>query len=253
MGALHAGHISLIRRCKAENNICISSIFVNPTQFNNQEDFDKYPITIEKDIDMLEEAGCDILFLPSATEIYPDGYRAPVYELGYLETILEGHYRPGHFQGVCQVVDLLLGMTSPDRLYLGRKDYQQCMVISRLVDLTGRHTSIVICDTLREEDGLAMSSRNMRLSPDERRQALAIYHILCSLRDQLRPGECHTLKQNATRYLEEQGFRVDYVAICRADNLQPIENWDGQAAVVGLVAAFIGQVRLIDNMALFPR
>ncbi|MFZ1534928.1 MAG: pantoate--beta-alanine ligase, partial [Chitinophagaceae bacterium] len=172
MGALHAGHISLIDAASKENQVTISSIFVNPTQFNDLKDFEKYPITIEKDIEMLEAAGCNVLFLPSVKEIYPEGIKPEMqYELGYIETILEGKFRPGHFQGVCMVVHRLLDIVQPDNLYLGQKDYQQCMVISKLVELINQQDTIKvnICPTLREKDGLAMSSRNMRLNEDERK------------------------------------------------------------------------------------
>ena len=167
MGALHPGHISLIKKSKTENPVTVCSIFINPSQFNDPADFKKYPVTIETDIDMLEEADCDALFLPGSEEIYPDGYsNSKLYDIGYLETVLEGKYRPGHFQGVCMVVDRLLDIVQPDQLFLGQKDYQQCMVIKRLLILKGQTDKIglSICPTLREADGLAMSSRNLRLS-----------------------------------------------------------------------------------------
>src|SRR5690349_12723387 len=179
MGALHAGHISLIRSALIDNDIVVCSIFVNPTQFNDPKDFEKYPITLEKDIDMLEEAGCAVLFLPSVHEMYPEGTetsKSKTYQLGTIEKILEGQYRPGHFQGVCNIVDRLLNKVEPDALYLGQKDYQQCMVINKLLELTSRSgkTKLVICPTLREPDGLAMSSRNMRLNETDRKTAATI-------------------------------------------------------------------------------
>ena len=167
MGALHEGHISLIIKSKSANSLTICSIFVNPTQFNNPMDFEKYPITIDSDITMLEEAGCDILFLPSTDEIYPKEFIKINYELGYLESILEGKYRPGHFQGVCMVVERLLRIIPCNILYLGQKDYQQCMVIEKMISLRNMDVDLVIAPTVRESDGLAMSSRNRRLSIEE--------------------------------------------------------------------------------------
>src|SRR5690242_13565632 len=172
MGALHSGHLSLIEASKKENSITVSSIFVNPTQFNDPTDFEKYPVTIEKDIDLLEGIGCDAIFLPSVEEIYPNGTKSVKhYELGYLEKILEGKFRPGHFQGVCMVVERLLEIVEPDKLYLGQKDFQQCMVIRKLISLMGKENtiSLEISPTLREPDGLAMSSRNVRLNEEERK------------------------------------------------------------------------------------
>ena len=181
MGALHQGHISLLEKSKQLSSITVSSIFVNPTQFNNASDFEKYPITIEKDIDMLEAAGCDMLFLPSVFEMYPYGTaKLPNYNLGFLETVLEGKFRPGHFQGVCQVVDRLLNIILPDLLFLGQKDYQQCMVIGKMKELVKINTQIIICPTLREPNGLAMSSRNLRLTSDEKKKASKISMIILS-------------------------------------------------------------------------
>jgi len=249
MGALHPGHISLINNAKKHNDLVICSIFVNPTQFNDSKDFERYPVTIERDIDQLEAAGCDVLFLPPVTEMYPDGTgRTRDYDLGYLETVLEGEFRPGHFQGVCQVVHRLLEIIPATRLYLGQKDYQQCMVLGKMVEITGLLTEICIVPTLREADGLAMSSRNMRLNEKERQQATAISRVLYHIKEQLAPGSLEALKANASRSLAEDGFRVDYVEIADAGTLQLAEQWDGKTALVALVAAFLNEVRLIDNM-----
>lgn len=249
MGALHQGHLSLVNSAKDKGQLVVCSIFVNPTQFNNSADFDKYPITIEQDIQLLEGVGCDVLFLPSVAEIYPNG-TAPQrqYELGYLETVLEGSYRPGHFQGVCQVVHRLLDIVTPDSLYLGQKDYQQCMVLTKLVQLLELPTQVVICPTLREPDGLAMSSRNLRLSPLERKQAVAISSTLQWLLEHIEAGPLETLKQTATSQLEQQGFVVDYVEIAHAGSLALLQSWDGKEPLVVLAAAFLGDIRLIDNM-----
>jgi pantoate--beta-alanine ligase len=251
MGALHHGHISLINTSKQACAVTVCSIFVNPTQFNDVKDFDNYPTTIEKDIDALEKAGCDVLFLPSVLEMYPAGTtNAKNYDLGYLETVLEGKYRPGHFQGVCLVVNRLLNIIAADELYLGQKDYQQCMVIKRLVDLEQIKTTINICPTLREPGGLAMSSRNIRLSAHEKKQALKIFETLSYLKNNIKPGNLSELKQAAANNLTNAGFKVDYVEIADAGNLEIIEQWNGNRKLVAVVAAFSGEVRLIDNMRL---
>lgn len=253
MGALHDGHISLIKEAREANNTTIASIFVNPAQFNDPADYKKYPVTLDKDIHMLEQAGCDILFLPSVKEIYPNGIDdRKQYDLGYIETILEGKYRPGHFQGVCAVVDRLLDIVKPGELYLGQKDYQQCMVIKKLLELTGKDKSIHIniSPTLREKDGLAMSSRNMRLDNEARQQAPSIYQSLSHIKESYHPGDLSGVKKEATTFLRENGFKVDYVEIADAGNLQPVSNWDGKQKLVSLAAAFIKEVRLIDNVLL---
>jgi pantoate--beta-alanine ligase len=253
MGALHRGHISLAGTCKQENDIAVASIFINPTQFNDKKDFEKYPVTIEKDIQMLEEAGTSVLFLPSVAEMYPDGASAKQhYELGSLETLLEGKFRPGHFQGVCMIVDRLLKIVQPDTLYIGQKDYQQCMVITKLVELIGMkdRTTIKISPTLREPSGLAMSSRNIRLGEEDRKTASTIYKTLCFIKENLKPGDLTSLKQKAEAMLGEKGFKIDYVEIADAATLQPAVEWDGKQRLVALVAAFLGEVRLIDNMIL---
>lgn len=249
MGALHQGHISLIARSKKTDSLTVGSLFVNPTQFNDKKDFEKYPSTIETDIDMLEKAGCDALFLPDVNEMYPDGTKSERhYDLGYLETILEGKFRPGHFQGVCQVVHRLLTIIHANRLYLGQKDYQQCMVLQKMISITHLKTEIIICPTLREKDGLAMSSRNMRLNEAERKGAVKISETLSFIKKELKTGYLEDLKERARQYLAAEGFKVDYVEIANAATLEPVENNDGKTPLVALIAAFLNEVRLIDNM-----
>jgi len=251
MGALHRGHISLVMRSKESDNLTICSIFVNPTQFNDPSDFEKYPSTIETDISMLEEAGCDVLFMPGVAEIYPGGLKATRhYDLGYLETLLEGSFRPGHFQGVCQVVHRLLSIVDTDRLYLGQKDYQQCMVIRKLAELVHSKAEVIVVPTLREADGLAMSSRNMRLNASDRLQAVRIFETLRFIRNEIKTGYTGDLKERAIQYLTAEGFKVDYVEIANASSLEPVEFWDGKMPMVALIAAFLHEVRLIDNMLL---
>ena len=249
MGALHQGHISLIKQAKKPDTLVVCSIFVNPAQFNDNTDFEKYPSTIEIDIAMLEKAGCDVLFLPVVAEVYPGGLQQQEhFNLGYLETVLEGKYRPGHFQGVCLAVKRLLNIVQPQYLYLGQKDYQQCMVIKKLVSLMQAPVQIVICDTLRENDGLAMSSRNLRLNGLERKKAVTIAEVLTFIKQEIRTGYLEDLKTRCTNYLNTEGFKVDYVEIASADTLELIENWDGKTQLVALIAAYLNDIRLIDNM-----
>jgi pantoate--beta-alanine ligase len=251
MGALHAGHISLIAASKMENDITVVSIFVNPAQFNDRKDFEKYPITIEKDMEWLLKAGCDVLFLPSVDEIYPAGYtQSANYDLGWLETILEGKYRPGHFQGVCKVMDRLLSIVEADNLYMGQKDYQQCMVVNRLLTLIQSSTVLHTCPILREADGLAMSSRNTRLNAEERKRATAISSALYYIKQNVKPGPVNDLMATAVRMLASNEFDIDYVTIGDAQTLETVDQWDGRQKVVALIAAYQHEVRLIDNMLL---
>lgn len=250
MGALHKGHLTLVETSKKTDTLTVASIFVNPTQFNNPDDLKHYPVTIERDIEMLLEAGCNVLFLPSVDEIYPPDYTKKLYALGELEHRLEGFYRPGHFQGVCQVVDRLLDIVSPHHLYLGQKDFQQCMVIRKMLELTGKEKQITlsIVPTQREANGLAMSSRNMRLDPEQKELAAAIFRELSNVKKQLGSRPPDELKKTAADRLVEQGFTVDYVEIANQHDLSPARDRSGQLVV--LAAASIGNVRLIDNLLL---
>jgi pantoate--beta-alanine ligase len=253
MGALHDGHLSLLKTSKSQNGVTVCSIFVNPAQFNDPKDFKKYPSTLAQDIYKLETAGCDILFLPPVDEIYPEGIAEKKhYDLGYLDALLEGKFRPGHFQGVCMAVEKLLDIVVPDNLYLGQKDFQQCMVIKRLIQLMGKERQIHtnICPILREQDGLAMSSRNMRLSAEQRAKSVALYETLTFLKQNLNKGSLFDIKKEATALLQSKNFKPDYVEIADAKTLKPINEWDSRINIVGLVAAYIGDVRLIDNMML---
>lgn len=251
MGALHAGHLSLLNASKQANQFTVASIFVNPAQFNDKKDFEKYPVTIEKDIELLVAAGCDALFLPSVQEMYPQGWeQLQPYALGYLDTLLEGQHRPGHFQGVCRVMNRLMELVQPNNLYMGQKDYQQCMVVSRLLSIVQSAAQLHTCPTLREPDGLAMSSRNTRLSTDERKNAVAIYHTLLFLKNNIQPGSTEALIKSGENMLKQNNFRIDYVAIAGAETLAPVTHWNGQQQIVALIAAFQNDVRLIDNMLL---
>jgi pantoate--beta-alanine ligase len=251
MGALHQGHISLLEKSKQTCDITISSIFINPTQFNNADDFKKYPVTLENDIYTLEKNGCDILFIPDVREMYPGGTTPKKhFAIGYLETILEGEFRPGHFQGVCQVVNRLLEIVSPTHLFMGQKDYQQCMVIKKLLVLQNFNIQLIICPTLREKNGLAMSSRNLRLNEVQKEQAAEIYKTLINIKQNIKPGSLHHFKKEAEEYLLRKNFNPDYVEIADADNLKIVNEWNGADNLVILAASFLEDVRLIDNVLL---
>jgi pantoate--beta-alanine ligase len=252
MGALHEGHLSLIRSSKKENRVTVCSIFVNPTQFNNVTDLEKYPVTIEKDIDLLEQADCDILFLPSVNEMYPEGLPAAkikTYELGELEHRLEGEFRPGHYQGVAMIVHRLMDIVHPGKLYLGQKDYQQCLVILKLLEIIGSNTEILMAPTLREKNGLAMSSRNARLSAEEKDQASAIHRTLTWTKNSFQEGkDISHLVREAKKTLEDAGLRPEYLEIANAKDLSPVNKQDEKEDYVILTAAWMNEVRLIDNI-----
>ena len=251
MGALHRGHLALMETARKHSSTTVCSIFVNPTQFNDPKDFAKYPITLEKDIELLEHSGTDILFLPSVSTLYPlVTSNLENYELGYLETVLEGSSRPGHFQGVCQVMFRLLTAVGPVKLFMGQKDYQQCMVVKRLLEITRLPAMLYTCDTVRESDGLAMSSRNKRLSSQERQNATAISKALNYAKEHLGKQSLQEIRTTATEILESSQFKIDYIEFADAGTLELRENWDGQQSLVLLIAAFHGEVRLIDNMIL---
>lgn len=250
MGALHEGHLSLIAESRLQTDITICSIFVNPIQFNNKEDFKKYPSAIENDILLLEENGCDILFIPEENEMYPnDESRTKYFELGYLERILEGKYRPGHFQGVCIIVEKLLNVVNPSILFLGQKDYQQCLVIKKLIEITDSEIKIVICPIFREPNGLAMSSRNQRLITEEKDLASGLYKTLKKIKEELAPGKFSKLQEDAIVQLESSGFKIDYLEMAKRNTLEVVEDCNTDENYIVLIAAFLKDVRLIDNLA----
>jgi pantoate--beta-alanine ligase len=251
MGALHQGHIELIKRSVKENDVTGCSIFVNPIQFNNPEDLEKYPRTLEADVKMLQEAGCKLVFVPSVKEMYPEP-STEKYNFGSLENVMEGAFRPGHFNGVAVVVKKLLDIFQPDRAYFGEKDFQQLRIIQSLVQMEKIPVEIVPCATVREADGLAMSSRNRRLSPEERKIAPAIYNTLLFAKEVAKKMPVTELVAHCRQKLESEGFVVDYFEIADIETLQPVRNWNDSSGIVACVAAFLGPVRLIDNMILFP-
>ncbi len=249
MGALHAGHISLIERAKTENDLAVCSIFVNPTQFNNPEDLKKYPRTLERDCEMLLPAGCDVVFAPSAEEMYPSLPQLKM-DFGTLETVMEGKFRPGHFNGVGIVVSKLFNIVKPEKAYFGLKDLQQVAVIRRMVQDLSFDLEIIPCPTLRETDDLAMSSRNTRLSPEARALAPQIYKALNLAKGKLQAGVSVSEMQVAVNehFAKYPDFEVEYFEAADFDTLLPIEAKiaDGKTALC--VAAFLGGVRLIDNI-----
>jgi len=253
MGALHNGHLSLIEQSNNQCDVTVSSIFVNPTQFDNKEDLVKYPDTTRKDITMLDEKGTDILYLPTVDEVYPDGTKPIIdYDFGYLTTIAEGAYRDGHFEGVAQVVSILLDIVAPHKIFMGQKDFQQCALVHQLIEFKKIDTEIVVCPIIREVDGLAMSSRNMRLSKQEREKAIVLSQALQWVKENYTQMDIADLEQGAKDIINKTEFcKADYIEIRGRTNLQPISEKSQKEKVVVLGAAYVGPVRLIDNMIIY--
>ena len=246
MGALHQGHLSLIKQAQQGNNVVICSIFVNPTQFTDASDLEKYPRPITEDIKKLEEAGCDILFNPAVTEIYAGNEQWHL-AIGELEYLLEGKFRPGHYQGVTQVVYKLFNIVKPDRAYFGQKDYQQFLVISKMVELLSMPVELVMCPIEREPGGLAMSSRNIHLTVGDRQHSLVLSKTLNWVKDHFNRNDVRNLEAEAGKRIStEPGLQLEYFEIADADNLHPANQ--NTARFVALVAARVGNTRLIDNM-----
>jgi len=256
MGALHEGHISLLAFAQQHCTLTVCSIFVNPTQFNEKEDFDKYPRTTEADIALLEQNGCKVLFLPDVEEIYPHPDNpAPVFDFGYLDKPMEGAHRPGHFNGVAQVVTRLLQIVQPHHLFMGQKDYQQYKIIDKMLQITQSPVVLHMCPTLREPSGLAMSSRNIRLSPKEREQAAHIYRALLLVQQSMEVLPPKQARMAALNYLEQhiQNAQPEYLEIVNAHTLERVQHWKDAAQTVVCTAVRVGNVRLIDNLLLPPQ
>lgn len=252
MGALHEGHLSLLNYAKPISDIRVCSIFVNPTQFNDPKDLEKYPRPIENDIRLLESVDCDILFLPSVDEMYPDKNEAWHLDLGELDQIWEGEKRPGHFQGVTQVVYKLFTLVQPDIACFGQKDFQQVMVIKRMIAMKDLAIQLAICPIIRDQDGLALSSRNARLSEAGKRTALALSRSLQYVKDHIHdPIPLAEIKDKALQILTDtDGLSVEYFALCESSTLKEVSHIDFSKQHVALVTAWVEGVRLIDNMIL---
>ena len=248
MGALHAGHASLVERSVAENDVTVVSIFVNPTQFNDKNDLAKYPRTLEADCELLQAVGASIVFAPSVEEVYPEPDTRS-FSYAPLDTVMEGAFRPGHFNGVCQIVSKLFDMVMPHRAYFGEKDFQQLAIIREMVRQMDFKLEIVGCPIVREHDGLALSSRNALLSDEQRRTALAISKALF---DSVEYAKCHTL--SGTKQMVEEaiaateGLELEYYEVVDGKTLQPVSTWDDAPYIVGCITVYCGKVRLIDNI-----
>jgi pantoate--beta-alanine ligase len=246
MGALHQGHLSLIELAQQHNDVIICSVFVNPSQFNDTKDLEKYPRTIEADIKLLEQVNCDILFNPGVNEMYDDNEQWHL-NIGETEHLLEGEFRPGHYQGVTQVVYKLFNIVKPDTAYFGQKDYQQFLIISKMVDMLNMPVELVMCPIKRENDGLAMSSRNIHLSADDRRHALVLSRTLNFIKDKFDSHDIPALKKEAAQLINvEPGVELDYFEIADGDTLHMAT--PNSKKIVALVAAKVGKTRLIDNV-----
>ncbi len=251
MGALHEGHLSLVRRARKENDIVVVSVFVNPTQFNNARDLATYPRDLEADVRLLAPEGVDVVFAPDVKEMYPDGAkRTREFDLGPAAEVMEGPRRPGHFQGVAQIVSRLFELVMPFNAYFGEKDFQQIAVIRNMVRSEGLDVNIIACPIRRADDGLALSSRNALLTPEQRRIAPSIYAVLAQ---SVPFSESHSVEQ--TRRMVEDNLnalpemKVEYLEIVDGRTLQPITDWKETSYAVGCITVYCGQVRLIDNIA----
>lgn len=248
MGALHAGHLSLVKRCVAENDVCVVSIFVNPTQFNDKHDLETYPRTLDNDCALLEPAGCTYVFAPSVEEVYPEP-DTRVFDLGSVAAVMEGPRRPGHFNGVAQVVSKLFYIVEPDKAYFGEKDFQQIAVIREMVKQLSLPVQIVDCPICREADGLALSSRNTRLTPELRKKAPLIaktLHDSLALAPKQSVQAVHDFVVDTIN--KEADMEVEYYEIVDGHSMQPIQQWSDTDYPVGCITVYCGDVRLIDNI-----
>lgn len=249
MGALHEGHLTLVRTAGEQSNYVVVSIFVNPTQFNDKKDLIKYPRTLDQDLKMLEETPCELVFAPEVSTMYPSEDTRQ-FNFGQLEQVMEGRFRPGHFNGVAQVVSKLFDMVKPDKAFFGLKDFQQLAIIKTLVKQLTLPVEIVPCPIVREEDGLAMSSRNQRLNKEQRKNAPHIYKTLLEARNKARTMSVKELKEWVIKTINQNEFlETEYFEITDDEKLNTIESWSSPVNKVGCVAVHCGEVRLIDNIA----
>lgn len=253
MGALHLGHLTLIRTALAQNDVIVCSIFVNPTQFGDQQDLDLYPRPIERDIEQLEQLGCHALFLPTVEEIYPEDLVSPTFDLAGLDQTMEGAHRPGHFAGVVQVVHRLLDIVAPNSLFMGQKDYQQFAIIKHMLKLMNSPIKLVRVPIVREPDGLAMSSRNIRLSEAGRKQAQLISQTLFQAQEEAKTLSLKAVKENAISFLTQHNLSIDYFEIIDGDQLRTIDTFDQATTVTACTTVNVDGVRLLDNIILKER
>ena len=251
MGALHQGHLALIKASKTQNQITVSTIFVNPTQFNNPDDLLKYPRTIERDTELLKEVRCDVLFSPETDELYPQKSIVTL-DFGHLDKVMEGKFRPGHFSGVGLVVSKLFHIVEPDHAYFGQKDWQQFAVISRLVDELKFNVKLHSVPTLREPDGLALSSRNLRLTAEQRITGSVFYRALVRAKRELKSGKNIAAVKKMVKEMVEHhpDIKLEYFEVAESENLNLLHDVDGTKRPIMCIAGYVGEVRLIDNMFL---
>ena len=248
MGALHAGHLSLVKRCREENDVCVVSVFVNPTQFNDKHDLETYPRTLDKDCALLETAGCDYVFAPSVEEMYPEP-DTRTFDFGTVSAVMEGARRPGHFNGVAQIVSKLFYAVEPNRAYFGEKDFQQIAVIRAMVKQLQIPVEIVACPIVREADGLALSSRNVRLTPEQRQKAPLIARTLKeSVTFAAGKSVQEVIDYVVNRINAEPDMRVEYFEIVDGNTMEAIGQWADTTYPVGCITVYCGEVRLIDNI-----
>lgn len=251
MGALHQGHLSLVKQCISDNDICIVSIFVNPTQFNNKEDLEKYPRNLDKDCLYLKEAGVNIVFAPLVEEIYPEPDTRQ-FDFGQIDKVMEGEHRPGHFNGVAQVVSRLFDIIKPDKAYFGEKDFQQLAIIREMVKQLRLNVEIVPMPIVRETSGLALSSRNERLTQQQKKEAVRISEVLLGERENWSKHSVDELKKIVIDNINAvESLNVEYFDIVDGYSMQPIHNWSDTEYAVGCIAVFCGEVRLIDNVTYY--
>lgn len=248
MGALHSGHISLVERSVKENDVTVVSVFVNPTQFNDKADLERYPRTEEADKKLLEAAGCDIVFMPQVEEMYPEE-DTRVFNFGCIETVMEGKYRPGHFNGVAQIVSKLFYAVEPTRSYFGEKDFQQVAIIRDMVRQLNLPVEIIACPIIREESGLARSSRNELLSEEERKKAALISQVLSKSVNFAKEMSVEEVKNwVCEQFTHDEVFKMDYYDIVDGNSLQSVSSWEDSDYIVGCIAIYCGKIRLIDNI-----
>ncbi len=251
MGALHKGHKALLEQARAQNDVLVSSIFVNPTQFDDQHDLNTYPVSPEKDQEILEKAGCDILFLPEKNEMYPDGpVNEPVFNPGYPAEVMEGAFRKGHFDGVITIVHKFFNIVNPHKAYFGQKDYQQYLIIRDMARQLFPKIHVDVVPTVREKSGLALSSRNERLSVEGKKNAAYIYSTLSDVKRMHGIETPRQAEKTALIKLADAGLQTEYFEIRNAENLKPVDHWEDSEKFVACVAARIENIRLIDNVFL---